>query len=455
MPVRSADLVSRLRAAGCVFAEDEAVLLAGASDDPAVVEALTRRRVAGEPLEQLLGWVQFAGHRVVVRPEVFVPRRRTEQLVESAAARMAGRTGPVVVDLCCGSGAVGLALAARIAPHELHAADAEPAAVACARLNLEPVGGSVYQGDLFDALPAGLRGRVDLLVANVPYVPTRSLATLPPEARDHEPRRALDGGADGLDVVRRLVRSAGEWLAPDGWLLVETSAEQANAAAAAFSAAGLEAGIDVEDDTCVVAGCRRMEPVPAGQATVLARYLQLAREAVLWKLEGLSEYDIRRPLTPTGTNLLGLVKHLASVEAGYLGATFGRPYPEPLPWHADDADPNADMWATPEESREELIAFYRRVWAHGDETVAAGDLDTRGAVPWWPPERAEVTLQQVLVHLVAETNRHAGHADIVRELIDTRAGLRPGATNLPDDYDWAAHRERVEQAALAPRTVDP
>jgi hypothetical protein len=182
----------------------------------------------------------------------------------------------------------------------------------------------------------------------------------------------------------------------------------------------------------------------------LLLYLQRGREAVVWKLEGASELDVRRPLTPTGTNLLGLVKHLASVDAGYLGEVFGRPFPEPLPW-AEDDDVNADMWATAEESREELVALYRRVWAHGDETVAALDLDATGLVPWWPEERRHPTLSRVLVHLTAETHRHAGHADIVRELVDGAVGLLPGVSNLgsEDPGDWAAHRARVQAAAEA------
>ena len=164
---------------------------------------------------------------------------------------------------------------------------------------------------------------------------------------------------------------------------------------------------------------------------------------------GAGELDVRRPLTPTGTNLLGLVKHLASVDAGYLGEVFGRPFPEPIPWDVDDAEPEADMWATAEESREELLALYRRVWAHGDATVAALDLDTKGTVPWWPEERRHPTLQRVLVHLTAETHRHAGHADIVRELVDGAAGMLPGVSNLgSEDPDvWAVHRARVQAAA--------
>lgn len=185
----------------------------------------------------------------------------------------------------------------------------------------------------------------------------------------------------------------------------------------------------------------------------LHRYLQVAREAVLWKLEGLSEYDARRPLTRTGTNLLGLVKHLAGVEAGYFGEVFDRPFGEALAWMEDDAEPNADMWATESESREDLTALYRRVWSHADATITELDLDTTGRVPWWPEDRRVVTLHRVLVHVATESHRHAGHADIVRELIDGAAGFREGNDNLPrgDDDWWAEHRERVERAARSAR----
>jgi uncharacterized damage-inducible protein DinB len=181
----------------------------------------------------------------------------------------------------------------------------------------------------------------------------------------------------------------------------------------------------------------------------LLRYLQRGRDALTWKLDGLSEYDARRPLTPTATNLLGVVKHVASVEAEYLGAVFDRPFPEPLPWLDEDAEPNADMWATAEQSREDIIGLYRRVWAHSDATVEALPLDAGGVVPWWPPERRTVTLHVVLVHMIAETGRHAGHADIVRELIDGSAGVGPRGSNLPDGDEqwWERYRERVEQAA--------
>jgi uncharacterized damage-inducible protein DinB len=189
--------------------------------------------------------------------------------------------------------------------------------------------------------------------------------------------------------------------------------------------------------------------VASDPKVTLRRYLQVARDALLWKLDGLGDYDIRRPLTPTGTNLLGLVKHVASVEAGYFGATFGRPFEEPLPWYADDAEPNADMWATAYESREQIVGLYERVWAHSDETIAAMPLDATGRVPWWPEERADVTLHQILVHMIAETHRHAGHADIVRELIDGRVGLREDNDNMPpvDEEWWATYRRRLEDVA--------
>jgi uncharacterized damage-inducible protein DinB len=189
-------------------------------------------------------------------------------------------------------------------------------------------------------------------------------------------------------------------------------------------------------------------PPPDAKAT-LARYLQIAREALLWKLDGLSEYDVRRPMVPTGTNLLGLVKHVASVESEYFGLTFGRPFGETLPWFTEDAEPNADMWATVDESRDQIVGLYRRVWAHSDATIADLELDAVGHVPWWPADRSEVTLHQILVHMVSETDRHAGHADIARELIDGAAGLRDGNDNLPDGGSewWAAYRQRLEQTA--------
>ncbi len=235
---RSLDAVVRaLRAAGCVFAEDEAALLVQAAVDAPVLDALVAQRVAGVPLEHLLGWVAFAGSRWEVDPGVFVPRRRTELLVQLGATL----TGPgeVVVDLCCGCGAVGAALATAVGGVELHAADVDPLAVACASRNVASVGGAVHRGDLYDALPARLRGRVDVIVANAPYVPTDAIMLLPPEARDHEPHRTLDGGPDGLDPARRIASSAAVWLGVGGHLLVETSEAQAPVLAEVFARSGL------------------------------------------------------------------------------------------------------------------------------------------------------------------------------------------------------------------------
>jgi hypothetical protein len=178
------------------------------------------------------------------------------------------------------------------------------------------------------------------------------------------------------------------------------------------------------------------------QKADLHRYLQRGRDALLWKLDGLGEYDIRCPMVPTGTNLLGLVKHVAGVELGYFGEVFDRPSAEPQPWLDEGAGPNADMWAAPGESREEIVALYHRTWAHSDATIEALALDAIGTVPWWPEDRREVTLHRILVHVIAETERHAGHADIVRELIDGAAGLRPDNDNLPpgDQAWWESYR---------------
>ena len=183
-------------------------------------------------------------------------------------------------------------------------------------------------------------------------------------------------------------------------------------------------------------------------------YLQRAREVLLWKLEGLGEYDIRRPLTPTGTNLLGIVKHVAGVELEYFGEVFGRPTGLSLPWASADAEPNADMWATPEESRAEIVDLYRRSWQLADETIAELPLDAPGRVPWWGDQGA-VTLHRIIVHMIAETQRHAGHADIVRELIDGSVGARPGVGNTQarDQAWWRDYHDRVEAAARsAPAT---
>ena len=236
------DLVDKLRAAGCVFAEDEATLLSAATDDASALEVLVARRVSGEPLEHVLGWVEFAGLRLVIDPGVFVPRRRSEVIVQQALARVRRDRAPVVVDLCCGSGALGATIKAALPQAEVYAADLSPEAVACARTNLAALGvpgDHVVEGDLLRPLPTHIRGQVDVLLANVPYVPTEAIATMPPEAREHEPRTALDGGADGLDVLRRLAADALAWLAPRGELFTECAPAQAEAACAILAAAGL------------------------------------------------------------------------------------------------------------------------------------------------------------------------------------------------------------------------
>ncbi len=234
------------------------------------MDDLVDRRVAGEPLEHLLGWVSFAGSRYVVTPGVFVPRRRSELLVELVMGIVRRRNHqpeaanddfggglshpPVVVDLCCGAGAIGAAVSERLPEAEVWAADVDPVAVACARQNLPPE--RVLQGDLYDALPIDVRGRVDVVAVNAPYVPTDAIATMPPEARDHEPRGALDGGADGLDLHRRVLAEAGPWLAPGGTVVIETSRAQAAGSVSAARDAGLEATVETDDDrdaTAVVA----------------------------------------------------------------------------------------------------------------------------------------------------------------------------------------------------------
>ncbi|WP_087927132.1 putative protein N(5)-glutamine methyltransferase [Streptomyces albireticuli] len=280
-------LVVRLRAVGCVFAEDEAELLVSTARTPAELAAMVERRVDGLPLEHVLGWAEFSGLRIAVDAGVFVPRRRTEFLAQEALAlarlavgaacpaRAAGR-GPgssraVVVDLCCGSGAVGAVLAGALEGIELYAADIEPAAVRCARRNIGDRG-LVYEGDLYEPLPASLRGRVDVLVANAPYVPTEAIEFLPPEARIHEPRVALDGGSDGLEIQRRVIAGSAEWLAPGGHLLVETSERQAPRTAEAFARSGLVPRVVGREDleATVVVGTRpapgRAAGGPAGGA---------------------------------------------------------------------------------------------------------------------------------------------------------------------------------------------
>ena len=266
-----AAVVARLRAAGCVWAEEEAALLVAAAGSPGELEELVSRRAAGLPLEQVLGWAEFCGLRIEVDPGVFVPRRRSEFLVSQAVAaagqlrrsRLPGAAGlaPLVVaDLCCGTGAIGVAIAAAAGPADLHAADIDPAAVRCARRNVGAVGGQVYEGDLFAALPASLRGRIDILAVNAPYVPSGEIGLLPAEARLHEPRVALDGGSDGTALHWRVAGEASAWLSGDGRLLIESSERQALTTAAAMTAGGFDATVLSDDDmdATVVAGTRQV-----------------------------------------------------------------------------------------------------------------------------------------------------------------------------------------------------
>ncbi|WP_207837635.1 putative protein N(5)-glutamine methyltransferase [Williamsia soli] len=245
-----ASLVARLRAAGCVFAEDEAQILLAAAADPVILEQLVQRRIAGEPLEYIVGAVQFGGLRVSVMPGVFVPRQRSVLLVE-IATELAAPAG-TVVDLCCGSGALGTVLAARLPDAAIIAADIDPIATECAGVNLAGRG-RVYLGDLFEALPQTMRGRIDLVVCNAPYVPTSAIATMPPEARVHEPQATLDGGADGLDLLRRVADESAPWMARPSHLVMEIGESQADTARQIFEVAGFEASIRRDDHRGAVA----------------------------------------------------------------------------------------------------------------------------------------------------------------------------------------------------------
>ena len=240
------EVVTRLRAAGCVFAEDEAALLLADATTDEDLERMVDARAAGTPLEQVLGWAEFHGVRVVVEPGVFIPRHRSDVLVDEAIAL--ARENAVVVDMCCGTGALGLAVMAAVPGSSLHASDVDPAAVRCARTNVESRGGHVSEGDLFDALPGELRGRIQILLVNAPYVPSAEIRLMPAEAREYENLVALDGGKDGLDVHRRVATKAREWLAPGGHLLVETSSDQADVLAGEFASAGLSVRVILDDE---------------------------------------------------------------------------------------------------------------------------------------------------------------------------------------------------------------
>ncbi|MCC9193346.1 putative protein N(5)-glutamine methyltransferase [Arthrobacter sp. zg-Y916] len=243
-----ADLYSpQLRAAGCVYAEEEAALIAGAAASPPEAEELLRRRLAGQPLEYVLGWAGFCGLRIAVVPGVFIPRRRTEFLAGAAVTAARTLPSPVVLDLCCGSGAISAVLAAAMPEAELHAADRSPEAVACARGNLAGRA-AVWEGDLFSALPDRLRGHLNVVVANAPYVPTEEMGFLPQEARRYEPRLSLDGGAGGLAVLRAIAAAAPAWLAAGGQLLLECSEEQAPRLSPELAAAGFTAAIRRNED---------------------------------------------------------------------------------------------------------------------------------------------------------------------------------------------------------------
>ncbi len=250
-------VAERLRAAGCVFAEDEAALIADVAASLVELEVMVDRRVSGIPLEHVLGWAEFCGQRIVVDPGVFVPRRRTELLVAEAVRLLGGVNAPVVVDLCCGTGAVAVAVLNAIGHAEVHASDLDPRAVACARRNLDGIG-IVHEGDLTDALPGHLTGRADVLVVNAPYVPSDEIAMMPPEARDHEPRIALDGGHDGVDIHRRVAEQAPRWLRAGGHLVIETSRQQAVLTVDAMGRHGFDSRVVRSDDSDATAVVGRM-----------------------------------------------------------------------------------------------------------------------------------------------------------------------------------------------------
>lgn len=298
------DVVSRLRAAGCVFAEDEARILLAAAGSPAALDVLLARRVAGEPLEHVVGWAEFCGLRIAVGRGVFVPRRRTEFLAERAVALVG--PGAVVVDLCCGTGAVAAAVLAAVPDAEVHAADVDPAAVALARRNLP--GGHVHEGDLDAPLPAALRGRVDVLVANAPYVPTDAIALMPPEARLHEARAALDGGSDGTAIQQRVAAAASRWLAPGGHLLIETSDRQAPLTAAVMERNGLVARVVVDDEreATVVIGSVATVDEPGFLRSTRESYDAIAAEYVGYTGDELSRRPSERAVLRWFADIVGI-----------------------------------------------------------------------------------------------------------------------------------------------------
>jgi release factor glutamine methyltransferase len=259
------EVVERLRATGCVFAEDEAALLRETAGTTAELAAMLDRRVAGEPLEHVLGWVELRGERYIVGPGVFVPRQRSRVLVDAALELLEGTRAPVVLEICCGVAALGAAIGRARPDAEVWASDLDPAAVAIARRNLPPE--RVRQGDLFAGLPGELAQRVDLVVANAPYVPTDEIVMMPVEAREHEPRLSLDGGADGVDLHRRIAAESVIWLAPGGALVIETSRRQVGLTRRALAENGFGTSIrrDDEIDGTAVVGMSRWADMPASR----------------------------------------------------------------------------------------------------------------------------------------------------------------------------------------------
>lgn len=252
------NLVYQLRAAGSVFAEDEARLLDESASSPAELDSMLQRRLSGEPLQQILGWAEFCGLRIRVEPGVFLPRARSEFLVEKAIGF--GSRGDLILDLCCGSGALGVATSIGLGGADLHATDLDPAAVRCAVANVREVGGQTYRGDLYEPLPRPIQGRVDLLLANAPYVPTGELHLMPREARFHEEAVTLDGGKDGLDLQRRLIAEAPTWLTSGGRLLVETSDQQAEATMELMKQASLKVTLATSSALEATVAIGRLDP---------------------------------------------------------------------------------------------------------------------------------------------------------------------------------------------------